>query len=136
MRPRHEQHDRCLRLEADHGHVRLEAGRDGITVATGAEQDCVDVAVTEVRHRIPHLGRPGDDLETAAGGGERLPEVRLAVERARDDDPEGLMSVACGEHGHLLPPASTVANVSAERLLSFGFLTGRSCSVQSPLFIT
>ena len=41
-----------------------------------------------------------------------------------------------GEHGHLLPPASTVANVSAERWLSFGFLTGRSCSVQSPLFIT
>ncbi len=90
----------------------------------------------EVRHRIPYLGRPGDDLEPAARGVERLVQLGLAVERARHDDAKRLLAAARGERRHFAPPASTVANVSVERLLSFGFLTGRSCSVQSPFFIT
>ena len=61
------EHDRRLRVQADHSHVGLEHGRDGIPVAAGSEQHGADVVRREVRHRIADLGRPADDFETAAG---------------------------------------------------------------------
>ncbi len=136
IRFRHEEHDRCLRLQADHCHLRLEESRGRTAASAGSEQHRVDALDSEVRNRVPYLGCPGDDVEPAARGVERLVQGGLAVEGAGHDDPERLLAAACGERGHLLPPASTVVYVSVERLLSFGFLTGRSCSVQSPFFIT
>ena len=64
----HEQHDRRLRVQADHSHVGLEHGRDGIPVAAGPEQHGADVVGREVRHRIADLGRPADDFETRCPG--------------------------------------------------------------------
>ena len=91
----------------------------------------------------PRYGTASRTLGVQAITSSPLPEASSASCRSdspsnvpRYDDAERLRAAARGEGRHLLPPASTVENVSVDRPLSFGFLTGRSCSVQSPFFIT
>ncbi len=136
-RSRHEQNDRRLRVQAD---ARRPPSR---TWSRRDHRRGLPRAAPHGRRTEPRYGTASRTSAVQATTSSPLPEalerlvqLRLAVERARHDNAERLRAAARGERRHLLPPASTVVNVSTERLLSFGFLTGRSCSVQSPFFIT